>query len=264
MDPVIESLTNPSVKRLVRLQKAAGRRESGSFVVEGRRAIDGLLSVGWEPRALWLRDDVDKPASWPTVAYVSSAVMAKVSSAATPSGYLAEFAIPEASPPDPARGGLVLAEISDPGNLGTLIRTAAAIGWQQVVVAGGADPYAPKVVQATAGALAAVQISRQPDVLSALAACAGGGPRLALVARDGEPPRALPTAWVVVGSEADGLSPAAVAACDVPVTLPMPGAVESLNAAVAGAIACYLVAGLASGPAAQQAPGHAPGPAPGQ
>ena len=74
-----------------------------------------------------------------------------------------------------------------------------------------------------------------------LAITNGGAPRLALVARDGaEVPRAS-AAWVVVGSEAHGLEESTIQACEQAVTLPMPGGVESLNAAVAGAIAAYLV-----------------------
>jgi TrmH family RNA methyltransferase len=237
----LASTDNPLVKQLAALHDPAGRRAASAFLVEGRRAIDGLLAGGWAPQHILVREDNEVPASWPEVVTVSARVAAKLSAATTPSGYLAVFAQPEPGPLCPADGGLVLAGIADPGNLGTLLRTAAAFAVPQVVLAGGADPFAPKVVQSSAGAFAALRLHRidQPDAL------ASGAPLCGLVPRGGVAPAALLPGrrWLVVGGEADGIPEAWLSACAERLTLPMPGRTESLNAAVAGAIGMWEVFG---------------------
>lgn len=234
----VSATDNPLIRSLAALHDAAGRRAAGAFLVEGRRAIDGFLSAGWTPLHLLVRDGLEAPAGWPAVVATGERALARASAATTPSGYLAAFAIPPAAPPDAAAGGLLLAGVADPGNLGTLIRTAAAFAIPQVLCAGGADPYGPKAVQASAGALAAVRVLRGDDP----EALAGGAPLCALVPRGGAAPADLPRGprWLVVGGEADGIPPAWLERCGERLTLPMPGAaVESLNAAVAGAVAMY-------------------------
>ncbi len=238
---LIESPDNPLVKRLVRLGDGAGRRAEGLFLAEGQRLIDGLLAGGWRPVWLLVRTGESIPTHWPTqvLVEVSERVCAKISQAATASGYCAVFPLPPAAALDVHAGGLVLAGVADPGNVGTLIRTAAACGLKQVVLADGADPFSPKAVQASAGALALVQLHRQ----IAPTAVAGGAPCCALVVRDGQPPTAFAhrPRWLVVGGEAHGIPPAWLAVCRERLTLPMPGGTESLNAAVAGSIAAYLL-----------------------
>lgn len=251
-DPPITSTANPEVKRLVRLQRAAGRREQGCFAVEGRRAIDGFIAAGWQPLRCFLRDDLAPPPGWgsATLRLMSTAVAERCSSQRSPSGYLAEFALPDPAALDPAAGGLVLAGVADPGNLGTLLRSAAAFGLGQVLLLGGADPWAPKVVQAGVGAQAGLAVRRvdDPDAVPALDEVLAGAPGCALVVDGGGaaelPP---PPLWLVVGSEAHGIPAEFVARCRHRLTLPMPGGTESLNAGVAGSIACFLVSGLHRG-----------------
>ncbi len=240
---LLESPDNPLVKELLRLHDPRGRREAGRLVVEGRRAIDGCLAAGWHPVVLLVRQGEDIPPTWPEVRAMSPRVAARLSQASTPSGYLAAFALPDPGPVDPAAGGVVLADVADPGNTGTLIRTAAALGLRQVVCLGGADPWSSKVVQSTAGALPLVRVWT-PPIAEGLTGLAGGAPRTALVVHGGSHPRSLAPGprWVVVGGEARGIPDAWLAQCDERLTLPMPGGTESLNAAVAGSIAAYLVA----------------------
>lgn len=238
----ISSVDNPLIKRLRRLHDVRHRRTDGAFLVEGVRAIAAFLAHGWTPLELLLGDEIDEPAEWRgrAITRVSTAVLGKLSQADTPSGYIASFAVPTPPQLDPAAGGLVLHGIADPGNLGTLIRCAAAFAVRQVVLIGGTDPFAYKVVQASAGELVTVALHRV-EAAQGLAPLAGGAPCCALVVRDGVDPADLPrrARWLVVGSEAHGLDDAALAACAERVTLPMPGGTESLNAAMAGAIACY-------------------------
>ena len=234
---------NPLVKELRALHKADGRRAARAFLVEGRRAIDGFLATGMRPEVLLMPAGEATPAGWPAAREASQRVAARLSQSSTPSGWFARFAIPDPGPIELAAGGLVLAGIGDPGNAGTLIRSAAAFGVGQIAVIGGADPWSHKVVQASAGALAAVRIHAL-DPAAGLAPLRGGAPLAALVVAGGDDPATVDGAarWLVVGSEAHGLPPEWLSAQDQRLTLPMPGTVESLNAAVAGAIACYLLA----------------------
>ena len=243
MQPPLESPDNPLVKDLLALHDARGRRAAGQVLVEGRRAIDGCLAAGWVPAVLLIRQGEEVPAGWPPARAMGPRVATRLSQAATPPGYLAAFPLPDAGTLDPAAGGLVLAEVADPGNTGTLIRTAAALGLRQVVTVGGADPWGAKVVQSTAGALPLVRLHVLPPA-TGLEPLAGGAPRTALVVRGGVAPGDLPAGprWVVVGGEARGIPDAWLATCEERLTLPMPGGTESLNAAVAGSIAAYLLA----------------------
>ena len=135
--------------------------------------------------------------------------------------------------------GIVLAQIQDPGNTGTLIRSAIGLGYKSVVIIEGCDPYSPKVVQATAGTLAHAKLflwSWQELVQhkNNLKLCA-------LVLNDEQQDQSYPadTTLFVVGNEAHGLPQAWVDACDMTMTIPLAPQAESLNAAVAGSIALY-------------------------
>ena len=140
---------------------------------------------------------------------------------------------------NPEKGGIVLHGIADPGNAGTILRTAAAFGWKQCVWINGCDPWSHKVVQASAGALPRMHIQQTTDAM--IPTLVAALPLAALVARDGQPPDAFPAhpRWLVVGSEAHGLPDDVISQCVERVTLPMVPEVESLNAAMATAIAAY-------------------------
>lgn len=242
MTPVPLSAENPLVRDLRDLHRPEGRRAAQALLVEGRRAIDGFLAAGWVADVLLHPADEAAPSAWSEARPVSAKAAARLSQASTPSGWFARFPIPTPAPLDRQAGGLVLSEVSDPGNVGTLIRSAAAFGVKQVVVIGGADPWGHKVVQASAGALAAIAVHQLP-VTAGLVDLAGGAPLAALVVQHGQDPAQMPAKnrWLVVGSEAHGVRAEWLAACTEQVTLPMRGNVESLNAAIAGAIACYLL-----------------------
>lgn len=142
------------------------------------------------------------------------------------------------------RGRVVALDgVSDPGNVGTIIRTAAWFGCTDIVLSDGCvDVYNPKVVRATAGALAALNIVRRPSIADFLDEHAYLQPVIA-VARDGAAPASVVPSenWcLVVGSEAHGVSPELLQRPSVRVTIPgQDSAVESLNAAVAASIVLY-------------------------
>jgi TrmH family RNA methyltransferase len=233
------------VKRLRRLHDGSGRQQAGHFLAEGRRQIDGLLASGAMVPEILLRDDLPIPETWPVerIRLISAAVAARLSQLPSPPGYLAVAAIPTPpAPADPARGALVCVGVADPGNLGTLLRSAAAFGYQQAILVGGADPWSAKVLQSAMGVLGVVALHQLPADQSP-AALPAGAALVPLVARHGVPPAAVLRrhSWIIVGSEAHGLPPA-WRTCGHPCTLPMPGHAESLNAAIAGSLALYLAA----------------------
>ncbi len=232
------------VKDAVRLHRPDGRREQQAFLVEGQRAIEPFLAAGWEPQAVFARSDVEYPVGWPTPHRVGARAAGKLSQATTPSGFVARFALPTPAPFTPAAGGLALSGLSDPGNVGTLLRSAAAFAIADVALIGGVDPYAHKVVQASAGALARLRIHRLPADAGLAGLRCAEAPVAALVVAGGQPPGRWrrQRCWLVIGSEADGIPDDWLAPGDLRWSLPMQPGSESLNAAVAGSIALYLLA----------------------
>jgi TrmH family RNA methyltransferase len=139
---------------------------------------------------------------------------------------------------------VVLVDVRDPGNAGTVLRTADASGVSSVIFSGASvDPYNPKTVRASAGSLFHVPFSIEPDPVALATSLAGRGYRtLATVVRDGDDYAALdwsiPTA-LCLGNEASGLGPEALGAIGGAVAIPMEGRAESLNVGVACAVLCF-------------------------
>jgi TrmH family RNA methyltransferase len=225
------------------LHNAKGRSEHNLFIAEGLRICSSLLQSKLELKELYatpvMQSDAFTLVPRSRVTLVDEHVMEYMSAASTASGILGVFTLPKQSKASQLTSGLVLARIADPGNMGTLIRSAAAMGIRSVVVIEGADVWSPKVVQASAGTIGSVHIfcwswQHLVEHRAALPLCA-------LVARDGASADMLPSeSLIVVGSEAHGIPDAWVNDCQSRVTLAMPGNTESLNAAVAGSIALYL------------------------
>jgi TrmH family RNA methyltransferase len=173
---------------------------------------------------------------------ITEQVAQKLADTQSPQGVFAICA----QPPSLARGVpegrgelcLALENLRDPGNLGAAARTAQALGLHGLLLSGGCDIYHPKALRASMGALLRLPVSHVDDLPAALRASAL--PCYAAVPDAG----ALPVtacdftrgAVVVIGSEADGLTPETIAACTRQVTIPMPGRAESLNAAAAATI----------------------------
>lgn len=245
---IITSLINPEVKTVVSLHMAKHRKQLNQFIAEGKRTCGTLLAAGFEPVGVYataaLFPEARELMSDARITEVTPEVMAKMSPASSPSGLLMVFPIPALPAPETLTPGLVLAHISDPGNMGTLIRTTAALNIKTVVVIGGADTWSPKVIAATAGSIGYLnifEISWETLIKHKrdLQLCA-------LMPKDGDKPNDLDltNSLLIVGSEAHGIPETWLHDCDQEITLPMPGKTESLNAAVAGAIAAYLAFGI--------------------
>ncbi len=222
---MITSSHNDRLKTLRKLQ----RRRDGRFVAEGEDLLAAADAAGWEPLERYVAagsglDGVE----------VEPELLGKVS--ALGSGTRALAVYEERWAPTPSGPVCVaLWGVKDPGNVGTVLRSAAAFGAASVALGPGtADPYGPKAVRASMGALFAVPVARVETVAEL------PGDTIALVARAGEPLAALsaqPARTLVVGAEREGLPGDVVEGCDRVVHIPI--ATESLNAAIAASIALY-------------------------
>ena len=216
---MITSHHNPLLKDIRRLQ----RRRDGRFVAEGEDLLAAADAAGWEPLHR-LRAGVD----------VEADALAKVSVLGSGTR---ELAVYEERWALAATGPLCvyLHGVGDPGNVGTVLRCALAFGAGSVALGTGcADPFSPKAVRASMGAVFAVPVARAdgPEALP--------GRTVALVAREGAPlagPAGEDTT-LVVGAERDGLPAEVVTACDAVAHIPI-AAAESLNAAMAATIGLY-------------------------
>lgn len=238
----ITSAQNPEIKHVVKLHARKYRYVYNHCIIEGIRAIETALSGGMQLITLFTTKEYLTQAlslvPEQSIVLVSEPLMQKISTASTASGLLGVFAIPQ--PKQPLTAGLVLAQISDPGNMGTLIRTAAACSVKSVVVVEGVDPWSPKVLQASVGTIALVSLF-QLD-WQTLLENKHNLKLYALVVKDGVSINTISAtnSLLVVGNEAHGIPVAWQETCDQLVSLPMPGGTESLNAAVAGSLALYI------------------------
>src|SRR2546430_2268355 len=141
----LSSITNPEIKAVIALHEAKGRKKQDRYIAEGIRVITTIIEAGQKPLTIYVTEPMieqtKKLGTLKNITLVSMALMKKMSTASTASGMLAVFEIPHAPQPEELSGGLVLAQISDPGNMGTLIRTCAAMAIKSLVIVEGVDPY---------------------------------------------------------------------------------------------------------------------------
>lgn len=243
----ITSIGNEEVKSVAALKNGKDRDGQGRFIAEGLRVISTFIAAGWKPTMLYATDAMIEKAQEmvvpSSITLVSREVMKKMSQASTPSELLAIFRIPPTPEPAQLSSGLVMAQLSDPGNVGTLMRMCAAMNVRTVVMVEGVDPWHPKVIQSSAGTIAYLTIFQWS--WQELVAYKGAHKLYALTVSGGKDPKTIheKNALMIVGNEAHGLPEQWIAECDTSVTIPMPGNTESLNAAIAGSIALYQVFG---------------------
>ena len=220
---MITSRDNEKLKLVRKLAERRWRDKLGLFVVEGEDLVGAARAAGIEPVELLVAGES-----------VEAALLAEVSQLAYPPRVLGVFRrhdLPHAPLPDV---GLALWHVGDPGNVGTLLRAAGALGPAFVALsAGSADPTGPKAVRASMGAIFRVPTCSFDEA---------PGRRIALVPRDATPLAELdlagPTVFLL-GAEREGLPHEIVATADVHATIPQALGAESLNVALAGAIALY-------------------------
>jgi len=175
---------------------------------------------------------------------VSGALFAEIATVPADVGVLAVVPTPRPAVPPPARFHLLLEDLQDPGNVGTILRTAAAAGVEQVLLSKHcAFAWSPKVLRAGQGAHFLTTVVEDVDLAAWLASFrARGGLVAAMVAHHGADlyATALPRPLAIaVGNEGSGLSAPLAASADTRITIPMPGGMESLNAAAAAAVVLF-------------------------
>jgi RNA methyltransferase, TrmH family len=235
MTTMISSPHNEKLKLVRKLRERKHREREGLFVTEGEDLLAAGRAAGAEPRLL-----LTAAGSGLGGDEVEEGLLAAVSALGSGSRAIAVWPIRWAEAARPR--GAYLHGVADPGNVGTILRTVGALlGGSVALGPDCADPFGPKAARASMGAVFTVPVLRA-EVATTPA------PRVALLAHGGEPPEALAgAATLCFGAEREGLPAAARAECERAVTIPLRGgAVESLNVAVAAAIACERLASAAS------------------
>ena len=230
---------NRRVAEAARLHRVEERRVRGQTLLEGPHLLAEAVRAGAPLVEVFaLSEDADTRhlarSAGVELVVVGEEALRRLSSTRNPQSPVTVIQIPP-SRLDPVRSLLVAWQISDPGNLGTMIRTAAAFGLDVGTMAGSADPWSPKVLRAASGGhfqtgIAALDDMGSLDAIKVAAVPSGGGPASSL------PKGRLA---LLVGSEAQGLPATVIAGADARVTIPMTGPTESLNAAAAAAILAY-------------------------
>ena len=262
-----------NIKFIEGLQKRKNRRETGYFFLEGFRSVTEAISGGAFIVKLVASESFVNSSQWKQLesiygsAYHKNAELvllrtgdksfARLSDTVTPQGIGAvieipwrELCSPEAVLSLPAKdrfGILILENLQDPGNMGTIIRTADAAGFRAVICSEGTvDIYNSKVLRSTVGSLFRFPVLQTELTGPEIAAClkregycvAAAHPRGGVSLFEADFPRRTA---ICIGNEAGGLSEQLLAGCDRTVTIPMPGGTESLNASVAAALMMYEV-----------------------
>lgn len=250
MDETITSRDNARIKYACRLSaSAAFRRSEGRFFAEGRKLCPELAKGAALETLFYTAAAAGKCpelASLPGEHYlVEDHVADKLAGVPAHQGVFGVFRTPVHTLDEVKAGGryLALECVQDPGNVGTLLRSAAAFGFDGVILSEGcASPYAPKTLRASMGAavrMPVIEAGEMPAVIAQLRA--RGIECLAAALYHSQPLGEGQTVGaggvcVVIGSEGQGLTEASIAACDRTVRIPMTDRVESLNAGIAGSI----------------------------
>jgi RNA methyltransferase, TrmH family len=251
---------NTRVKEARKLSRRSVRSERRLFLADGPKSVEAALAVdGCVVEVFATVEATDRFAAWrddaPAWAVVDDRALASLSDSVTPAGVVAVCHFLDVpwplveegrSPVTRPRLVAMCADVRDPGNAGTVIRTADAAGADAVVLAGSSvDAYNPKTVRASVGSLFHLPVVVEPDVAAAVAAARASG--LTVLAADGEGETSLDdagdllgrrTAWLF-GNEAWGLPPEVAAVADHRIRIPIHGRAESLNLSTAAALCLY-------------------------
>ena len=248
---VIASRDNPRVKRWRELMRdARERRKARRAIIEGENLVQAFIASGGAVECLLIGKSASGRGEFSALekqcgksaTVLTDSVFRSIVDVETPAGIAAEIAIPSSERIlNTAESCVFLDSIQDTGNVGTILRSAVAFGIGHAVLGKGcADAWSPKVLRAAAGAHFALQVVENVDLVEAITEFAG---RIACtVPRGGLPLRDADLSgrigWLF-GAEGQGVSAALAARAALKVTIPMPGAAESLNVAAAAAICFY-------------------------
>ena len=246
----ITSSKNPSIQRLRSLHSAKGRRAANRFLVEGEVMIREALKCGLRIDEAAAEDAQtsfagELEAAGARVYLVPRNLLESVCETQTPQGVCASFDMPKPLSEEKLPDRIVALDgVQDPGNVGTIWRTADAAGFQAMLVgAGSADVLSPKVQRAAMGSGFRIPFVPAENLAETLGRLRGKGYRVIASDLHGscfyDRPDMGDKFVLVIGNEAKGISPQVFAQADIRLKLPMRGGAESLNAAVAAGIMMY-------------------------
>jgi TrmH family RNA methyltransferase len=256
----VTSAANPIVKRLASLRQKKYRLAEGLFLLEGLRHVDEALAAGWKPAVIAVRDGLDlPPAMVQRLADIKCeklslphALLQKISDRDNAEDVVAAFAPVFGPAPTGAQSArknkrpvwILLEQLRDPGNLGTIMRTAHAANAAGVILLGDTcDPWSPEAVRASMGSCLHISLTqmtdREFDGWRKKFAGAVIGTHVAAGSRDFRKMSYQTPLVIALGSEQNGLSEKTIKACTDIVHIPMPGGTESLNVGVAAALMIY-------------------------
>lgn len=237
---ILTSKSNQTVKKIASLKEKKFRKEHSLFLVEGEKMVREVVSSPLEVESVVISDDylgetyVDNPV------IVSSDVFKFIADEKTPQGILAVVKIPEHKSNDITGDCIVLDGLQDPGNVGTIIRTANAAGYKDICLLNSVDPYSPKCVRSAMSGLFFVRIHiiNTQEIIKRL--------KVPIISADmdGEniftfsPPDKFALA---IGNEGNGLSEEVKKLSSYTIKIPMDSCSESLNAGVSAGIAMYIL-----------------------
>lgn len=252
---LISSAGNPAVREYKKLRDSARyRRESGLFVIEGARLCGDALKSGMTLERAFITGEAAE--KFPELARdlaraartddITGEAAQKLADTRSPQGVFAvAHMLDKTQGPDKINIDgryAALEDLQDPGNLGTVLRTAEALGFDGVLLSRGcADVYSPKVLRGAMGAVFRLPVIIADDLPEEIKKLRGMGLRTAAAVADRSAVSVLDAglgagSMIAVGNEGSGLTDGCAAACETRVTIPMPGRAESLNAGTAAAI----------------------------
>ena len=231
----------------VKLLRHTGRRRAGRFLAEGPNLVQAAIARGLAIEVFGTEAAVGRHAALladTPVHLVTERAAKALSDTVTPAGLVAVCEVPAGALPAAPDLVAVAVGVSEPGNAGTVIRIADAMGADAVILAGHAvDPYNGKCLRASAGSIFHLPVIVEPDAVAAVTALRGAGLTVLATTLDdavdlADADLSRPTAWLF-GPEAHGLPDDVTALADQRVRIEMPGRAESLNVAAAAAICLY-------------------------
>lgn len=241
---ILTSKNNPLIKETASLKEKKGRKEQGLFLVEGRKMAAECSRSALTVERVFAAENYEGELPFPEalIVRVSEDVFRHLSDEKTPQGVLCRVRIPETPLAKPTGKCLLLDGVADPGNVGTILRTANAAGYNEVYLTEDcADPYSPKSVRASMSGVFFTKIYRgnRADILSVLegipviVADMAGENVFAFEAPD--------TFALAIGNEANGISDEVAKRASYTVKIPMQATQESLNAAISAGIIMYVL-----------------------
>lgn len=243
-------ISRSQIKQIKSLHRRKGREEHQLFIVEGKRAVEDIWQSGMELVHLYLSNDYEGAVDFISedfpVSYIHSREMKSISTLKSPPGILAVVKISGQKTANPREERFIILDgLSDPGNIGTIIRAAHWFGYETIYCSPDTvDVYNPKVIQATMGSIGKIKVlytdleklidRLKPQIKTA--ALAMDGESINNISFSGE------AVALVIGNEANGVSPSVMKKVDLKLTIPPAdnkNKPESLNASVAASIAMF-------------------------